>query len=398
MGSDDLAAAFSALEEVPILHYYGHEIVTLARRFNVQHFGQTFSKMDIEECLKQSFTSKKQLILWPFNDGNTGLSLEEMPFELLDSVVLFKPSVETSAIVGPHNRDEYEAMKNQYLTGTVDERPANLMHIKDFILPAVLENLAANIHKGFASYFSPDVNLQLLLLDNRKVYSTDKVKIKQVESKLKKQQRSSARANLPHISDTNAESDSILKSSAPMPQRTPAGKPRRRIEDSSSSSESGYSSSEILYPVEGKHTSSESEPDGNETPVLLKVQPPASPTYMTSAGTAMMASAGPLAFATPPLKRQHKSKAPKKTSSSRSSALTDDDSKPSAAEKRKMDRKDKKKRSKKSKKHSKRSKKSSSSSSEASSDEASEDDKLSQEQVFPLPFLYILLSYISPLG
>ena len=398
MGSDDLAAAFSALEEVPILHYYGHEIVTLARRFNVQHFGQTFSKMDIEECLKQSFTSKKQLILWSFNDGNTGLSLEEMPFELLDSVVLFKPSVETSAIVGPHNRDEYEAMKNQYLTGTVDERPANLLHIKDFILPAVLENLAANIHKGFASYFSPDVNLQLLLLDNRKVYSTDKVKIKQVESKLKKQQRSSARANLPHISDTNAESDSILKSSAPMPQRTPAGKPRRRIEDSSSSSESGYSSSEILYPVEGKHTSSESEPDGNETPVLLKVQPPASPTYMTSAGTAMMASAGPLAFATPPLKRQHKSKAPKKTSSSRSSALTDDDSKPSAAEKRKMDRKDKKKRSKKSKKHSKRSKKSSSSSSEASSDEASEDDKLSQEQVFPLPFLYILLSYMSPLG
>jgi len=51
MGSDDLAAAFSALEEVPILHYYGHDIVTLARRFNVQHFGQTFSKMDIEECL-----------------------------------------------------------------------------------------------------------------------------------------------------------------------------------------------------------------------------------------------------------------------------------------------------------------------------------------------------------
>ena len=336
--------------------------------------------------------------MWPFNDGNTGLSLDEMPFELLDSVVFFKPSVETSAIVGPHNRDEYEAMKNQYLTGTVDERPANLLHIKDFILPAVLENLAANIHKGFASYFSPDVNLQLLLLDNRKVYSTDKVKIKQVESKLKKQQRSSARANLPHISDTNAESDSILKSSAPMPQRTPAGKPRRRIEDSSSSSESGYSSSEILYPVEGKHTSSESEPDGNETPVLLKVQPPASPTYMTSAGTAMMASAGPLAFATPPLKRQHKSKAPKKTSSSRSSALTDDDSKPSAAEKRKMDRRDKKKRSKKSKKHSKRSRKSSSSSSEASSDEASEDDKLSQEQVFPLPFLYILLSYMSPLG
>ena len=182
MGSDDLAAAFSALEEVPILHYYGHDIVTLARRFNVQHFGQTFSKMDIEECLKQSFTSNKQLILWPFHDGNPGLSLDEMPFELLDSVVLFKPSVETSAIVGPHNRDEYEAMKNQYLTGTVDERPANLMHIKDFILPAVLENLAANIHKGFASYFSPDVNLQLLLLDNRNVYSTDKVKIKQVES------------------------------------------------------------------------------------------------------------------------------------------------------------------------------------------------------------------------
>ena len=64
------------------------------------------------------------------------------------------------------------------------------MRIKDFILPAVLENLAANIHKEFASYFNPDDNLQLLLLDNKKVYSTDKVKIKQVESKLKKQQRS----------------------------------------------------------------------------------------------------------------------------------------------------------------------------------------------------------------
>ena len=103
--------------------------------------------MDIEECLKQSFTSKKQLILWPFNDGNPGLSLDEMPFELLDSVVLFKPSVETSAIVGPHNRDEYEAMKNQYLTGTVDERPANLMHIQAFILYFSLSIFSHYVHE-----------------------------------------------------------------------------------------------------------------------------------------------------------------------------------------------------------------------------------------------------------
>jgi hypothetical protein len=60
--------------------------------------------------------------------------------------------------------------------------------LRDVIHNAVLENLACNIHKDFATHFNPADQLQLLLLDNRKIYSLDKTRIKTVESKCKKQE------------------------------------------------------------------------------------------------------------------------------------------------------------------------------------------------------------------
>ena len=76
---------------------------------------------------------------------------------------------------------------------------------------------------------------------------------------------------------------------------------------------------------------------------------------MTSAGTSMMSSADPLAFAAAPHKRYRKPKSSHKASSTQSPIHPKNDSKPSAAEKN-----------------------SSSSSSEAYCDEGSEDERHAQ--------------------
>ena len=130
--------------------------------------------MDIEEWLKDSFGNKKQIILAPYAGGSAH-SLDTLLFEDLEHLAVFKPAAESSAIVGDHNVDAYNAHRLNYITVSQDEKPADpekpaaLDSLRVFIHNAVLENLAANIHKGFASYFNKEDSFQLLLLDNRKI-------------------------------------------------------------------------------------------------------------------------------------------------------------------------------------------------------------------------------------
>ena len=68
-----------------------------------------------------------------------------------------------------------------YVNAIPDEKSTSLDDLRDFIHNAVLENLSASIHKEFASYHHPHENQRLLLLGNRKIYSTDKNKIQKFE-------------------------------------------------------------------------------------------------------------------------------------------------------------------------------------------------------------------------
>ena len=393
MASDECISSFAAAELTPILHYYGMEILTMAKRINIAAWGLKHSKMDIEEFLKDTFKSSEQVILAPYHGGIT-YSLHSMPFEHLDQLVNFKPTMEASSIVGNHNREAYEALKQQYLNSSSDERDSCLILLKEFVLNSLLENLAANIHKGFASYFNPVDKQLLLLLDNRKVYSTDKTKIRSLELKCQKEEaarkKTEARAKLPSTAskDTPANQEDL-----------PAK--RKTRQDVSYREESGDSSSSVEYPVEGTHTDEEEEgllsDSGQTTPILIPTsqladtsnQSAIPPAYMTAPAASFMTSA-PLNFKAniPKQKRRHSKKSSKKSAPSSDG---DDNSKPSSnAERKKLEKKAAKKSSKKaSKRHSKKSKKYSSSSSSSESDL---EDSSPSEQVGSQPFIYLTIT------
>ena len=109
-------------------------------------------------------------------------SLENLPFEA------YKASLDSSAIIGDRNADEYNTHGLAFINAVPDGKATTLDSRRDFIYNVVLENLVSNIHKGFATYFNPVYQLQLLLLDNRKIYSLDKTRNKTVESKCKKKE------------------------------------------------------------------------------------------------------------------------------------------------------------------------------------------------------------------
>lgn len=252
MATNGCNSTFADLPVTPILHYWGIEIVTPAKRFSVSSFLQQHSKADVLEFLHATFPDKRQIILVPSGNGNNS-SLDTYSFETLEEIVHFKPQVESVPIIHDGNRLAYESLRNGYLSANDDEKHSSFNMITDFVHHELFENISSNIHKGFASWTAADVG-PLLLLNNRKVYSTDQSKCKAVSNRNKKTVNTQARSRLPPT------------------QRnlTPAGKPRRHISDSEPSSDDLQSSDSSLsetYKTYGKHTDSEME-DGEATPVL----------------------------------------------------------------------------------------------------------------------------------
>ena len=95
-----------------------------------------------------------------------------------------------------------------FVNATGDDKAVALDDLRNFVHHTVLENLAASIHKEFVSCYHPVEKQQLMLLGNRKTYTTDKNKISRVEINKKKddaaQKRSEARAALPSTSSIPA--------------------------------------------------------------------------------------------------------------------------------------------------------------------------------------------------
>ena len=91
-----------------------------------------------------------------------------------------RPS-EPCSIVSDHNEEKYNVCWRSYLSAGTDEKPTALNDLQGFVHTAVLENLPTSIHKEFASYYHPIEQQQLLLLGNRKIYTSDKQKIQKFE-------------------------------------------------------------------------------------------------------------------------------------------------------------------------------------------------------------------------
>ena len=409
MASNACFAAFAAAEEVPILHYYGLEVLTMAKKICISTLLLKGDKVDVEEFLKNTFSSKKQIILAPFPGGNC-FSLDDMPFELLEEICIYKPSNEPAPIISNHNEDQYNSLRMAVANASGDDKAAAIDDVRSFIHHTVLENLAASIHKEFVSYYHPVEKQQLMLLGNRKTYSTDKNKIARVEMNKKKdvaaQKRSEARAALPSTSSksTSKNANPVAKASAPPvsevsqssstqaslkpsqskapqePLKNSKDKKRSTRKDVNYREDSGNSTSSVEYPVEGRHTDEESDGKASEsgikTPVFQQLTPPNEnfPAFMTSPAAALQASGGPLQFHTRiPKHRKRSSKHSKRTKSVSSEDL---DTKPASNKERK--RLEKKSARKRAKKSSKKAKRYSSSSSSCSS---SEEDSAPSEQV-----------------
>ena len=71
MASNACFTASSAAAPVPILHCYGLEDYTMAKRYSFQLCFSRDIAWDVEEFLKNTFPWKKQIILAPYHGGNS---------------------------------------------------------------------------------------------------------------------------------------------------------------------------------------------------------------------------------------------------------------------------------------------------------------------------------------
>ena len=131
-----------------------------------------------------------------------------------------------------HNEEDYNVRRLYYV-----DKPSALNDLRTFVQSAVLENLASCSHKEFAIYFHPIEKQQLLLLRNRKIYSTNKQKIQRFEQSKKKDEstkkRSETRAALPSTSTKQTPKISS-PAAGPMPQ--PVAKASQDISQNKSDS------------------------------------------------------------------------------------------------------------------------------------------------------------------
>ena len=267
----------------------------MAKRILISALLLKGDKVDVEEFLKDTFPRKQQIILAPYH-GGSAFSLNDISYQELEDLSIFKPSNEPQAIIGSHNADEYNSHRLAYVNAPPDEKSSSLDSLRDFIHYAVLENLASSIHKEFASYHHPVENQRLLLLGNRKIYSTDKNKIQKFELAKKKEdaarKRTEARAALPSTSSKNVAKSNVappaVVNSPPKPTVLNPTAPVLPVSKDASNSKSeqkkrskkevnykensGDSTSSVEYPVEGRHTDEESEgtrsEPGNRTPIF----------------------------------------------------------------------------------------------------------------------------------
>ena len=390
MASSDCSAVILAMEEHAILHFSGGEVVAQAKMVKTSQLLGPFTDVEVNEALQGMFPNNDQLFLMPVKGGNA-LSLADYSFEQLEQILAFKAHNERSFIISEEKRTAFDNLKGLYLASTSDfDKQNNLDMIKSMVRVELLEQIANNNLKGFVTYANSS-GVQLLLLENRRIFSADQQKVNAAAARLAK---TAQRALLPSTSSGVGNMG-----------LTPAGKPRRRIEEdpdesdrSLDSQEDLQSDSSVSCPCEGTKTASESEhEDESPTPIMdnsLQHLPPAqfSQGSVDDGQPAFVRSNPPVAFGAPlPAisKRKHsatikkKSKKTSKRSVSKPSRAVDEDlnqKMPAPVSQKKSSRKsDKKKKAKKAKQSKRLFKKGARNQSSSGSDSGSESSNSADE-------------------
>ena len=200
--------------DLAMLHFRGKDLVVAGKVLTISELLSKVNYVALKDYLLAVYPSKEQLFLIPSVEA-LDLPLSSMSLDQIEQVILKKQSNEVRAIVAGDFKLDFDTLKASFLSVEEEDQQGLLNQITDFAHRHVLEAIAANALKRFGTYPDPSTNKPLLLLDNRKVFTTDKARVR-------------AAAN---------------RGGVPMPvcstilETSPAGKVRRYIEDPPESDE-----------------------------------------------------------------------------------------------------------------------------------------------------------------
>ena len=373
MAHSAIKAIFLATEDRPMAPLFGSNFIVQGKRILVSALGANFDRVDVLQALRELILDQNQLIVRK-TAASEPLTLDVMNFEEIEAAIQFKAPNESSTILGD-SLGEYNNLKAQYLSAINDqEQDGVLSAIKKLCFDATLENLASNALKGFGSFMHEPSGTRVFLLDNRKLYSFDQSRIRNISTAIS---RENARAA--QIANQDEAKRSAEKPKAPKKKSKKQPKAKSASEEEEEPDILRYaSSSSVSNPCEGAHTDSEDDhrQDGSVTPIMgaqLTNRLPTAPVF--NAGSLFSSKQAKVDALE--AKAQKKDKQKKHKKKERKQRV----SKPEKSSKR-----DKRARTKKHKKYASRYTSSSSSSEDSdqssSSKESSSEKNSSSEQVF----------------
>ena len=193
--------------ELAMLHFRGKDLVVSGKVLTISELLSKVNYVELKDYLLAVYPSKDQLFLVPSTEVDLPLSL--MSIEQIESVIFKKQSNEVRTIVAGEFRLDYDTLKASFLSAEVEDQSGLENQIRDFAHRHVIEAIAANALKKFGTYTEAETKRPLLLLDNRKVFTTDKTRVKAAAN----------RNGVPMPSCSRA------------PETAPSGRIRRHIED-----------------------------------------------------------------------------------------------------------------------------------------------------------------------
>ena len=166
-----------SLPELAMLHFRGNDLVVGGKVLAISELLNKVNYVELKDYLLELFPSKDQLFLLP-SSSSEDFTLSKLSVEQIKSVIFKKQSNEVRAIVAGDFKLDYDTLKASFLSVEEEEQSCLRNKIRDFAHKHILEVIAANALKRFGTYVDPTSNKRLLLLDNKKVFTTDKARVK----------------------------------------------------------------------------------------------------------------------------------------------------------------------------------------------------------------------------
>ena len=224
MSQPNCETIISASADVPLLHFRAKDFIVMEKLLVISEILAKINYVDLQEHLLNFFPSAHQVFMMPSVDSHD-LPLSMMSFDQIEAVITKKQSNEVRSIIPGDSKADFESLKTSFASANAEEKLDVENQFRAFAHKHTLQAIASNALKKFATYFDTASNQQVLLLDNRKVFTIDKSRVKIAANR---------------AGNTIARS-LLLPISEKANEKTPAGKPRRTIEETQ---ESGEDSSE----------------------------------------------------------------------------------------------------------------------------------------------------------